>query len=194
MRSSISSTRRGERPRPVRQEHAQRYRRDRHEVRAYLADAGHADEEEDEQTRRDRAGRLDGDIEHPRPPSVPRGEGPGAVEDVAVHGADGERERSCEHVPRSDREQQPVDDEAEQGVAEADDQEADELARRVLPAGHADSQRSYSRTRRGGTIARGGSARASGEFSSSSMTYSGRRFTSAWMSAMYSPITPRTMS
>ena len=54
-------------------------------------------------------------------------------------------------------------------------------------------QRSALRTRVGGgtRIPREGTEGFAGKFSRSLTTYSGRRFTSVWISAMYSPMMPR---
>ena len=71
---------------------------------------------------------------------VPGIERPAAVEDVAVEGPRGERDRRRDGVRYRDGEQESVDDEAEERVGDADDEEAGELAHREIilddPVGH----------------------------------------------------------
>jgi hypothetical protein len=123
----------GERPEAVRGEHAERHRKDGRQIRPNSPGSNCANEEQNEQARRDRAGGLNRDVVKPGPRRIASGKRPAAVEDVAIDGSDGERKRGSEHVPRPEREQEPVDDEAEHRIPDADDQEARELRRGVMP-------------------------------------------------------------
>ena len=85
------------------------------------------DEEDDEQARRPRPGHLKRDVEQAGTVRVPGGEGPAPVEDVSVERPDRERQRRRESVRNPEQEQQPVGDEADDGVGDADGEEAGEL-------------------------------------------------------------------
>jgi hypothetical protein len=126
-----------ERPDAVCQEHAQRHRRNRSEIRDDLARSRSVHEKKNEQTRRERACRLNANIENASPRRIVCDERPAPVEHVAVQRANGEPESCGDHVRRRDEKEKAVDDEADRGVSDADDEEARELRCGIIPPGSA---------------------------------------------------------
>ena len=71
-----------------------------------------------------RPGHHDGEIKDARTGRIGGGGRPAAIEEVAVEGSSDERDRGGHDVPNSEREQQPIDDEADSRIPDAHGEEA----------------------------------------------------------------------
>jgi polyisoprenyl-phosphate glycosyltransferase len=117
----------GEGPRPVGREGRGGDDRERGQEGPDLAEPGRCEEHYEQARRAGPSGGYE-DVADPRPHGVASGEGPAGVEHVTVDGPDAPRDRGGEDVPGARRQQEPIDDERDQRIGDADDQEPHELA------------------------------------------------------------------